>query len=108
MARSLPGSLYVRNPEIPRMEITHDEQNRRFVATDGGVTAELNYVPFDTAIDLVHTVVPKELQGEGVGSALVRAAFDYAATHHLGVKTSCPFAARWAESHPDARARVER
>jgi len=55
---------------------------------------------------LVHTGVPAELAGRGVGGQLVRAAVERAAAEGLTVVPWCPYARKWLEDHPDAAAAV--
>jgi predicted GNAT family acetyltransferase len=45
--------------------------------------------------------VADELEGRGIGGALVRAAVEHAADTGLTVVPQCPFAAHWIESHPN-------
>jgi hypothetical protein len=79
---------------------------RRFeVAVDGHV-AELTYDRRDGRLVLVHTGVPDEIDGRGVGIALVRAAVDAAVAGDLTMVPRCPFARRYLETHPELAARV--
>jgi predicted GNAT family acetyltransferase len=56
---------------------------------------------------LIHTETPDELEGRGIGSALVRAALDAAAAAGLTLVPRCPFAREWLERHPEEAARVQ-
>jgi predicted GNAT family acetyltransferase len=78
----------------------------RFETTIDGVTAFLDYALHGERLTLVHTEVPEELEGHGVGGALVQFAIDHAAKHAYTVVPRCPFARGWLERHPDAAARV--
>jgi predicted GNAT family acetyltransferase len=62
----------------------------------------LMYRIVDDRLVLVHTEVPPELEGQGVGGALVTAALDLARERRLTVVARCPFARSWLERHPDA------
>lgn len=55
---------------------------------------------------IIHTEVPDELEGHGIGGALVRAALERAMADDLVVVPRCPFARGWLERHPDDAARV--
>ena len=55
---------------------------------------------------LVHTGVPDELGGRGLGGVLVRAALERAVAESLTLVPECPFARSWLEKHPDDAARV--
>lgn len=73
---------------------------------EGGDVAELDYHRSTDRLSILHTGVPAPLEGKGVGSALVRAAVEFAAAEGLTVVPSCPFAQRWLEGHPDVAASV--
>jgi predicted GNAT family acetyltransferase len=88
------------------MEITNNEAARRFETTVDGHLAELVYRRHGDRLVLVHTEVPDELEGQGVGGALVAAAVDLAAEQGLTVVPLCPFARGWLDRHPDVAKRV--
>ena len=58
-------------------------------------------------ITFTHTLVPKKLEGRGVGSKLIRAALDSARDRRLKVIPICPFVKAFIERHPEYRALVE-
>src|SRR5688572_27388909 len=82
---------------------------RRFEVTVDGHVAVLEYRRRDDRLVLVHTEVPDELEGQGIGSALVRAALDDAIRGDLTLVPQCSFAREWLERHPDdvAKATVD-
>ena len=88
------------------MDIMNNEAARRFETTVDGHTAELEYRRHGERLVLVHTEVPDELEGRGVGGALVTAAVDYAVGEGLTIVPMCPFARGWLERHPDVAKRV--
>ncbi len=55
---------------------------------------------------LVHTEVPVELEGRGIGGRLVIAAVDRAARQGLTLVPLCPFARGWLERHPEAASKA--
>ncbi len=80
---------------------THDAERQRFtISTDGG-EAFLSYALGKTRIALLHTEVPSEAEGHGVGGSLVRSAMDYARAHDLRVLPYCPFVQAWLGRHDD-------
>lgn len=86
------------------MDVSHDQAHSRFVVSLDGHTAELQYERLpDGVLDLVHTGVPKPLEGRRIGDALAVAAFDYARSNGLRVVLTCPFLRRWIVSHPEQR-----
>ncbi|MCC7076821.1 MAG: N-acetyltransferase [Acidimicrobiia bacterium] len=56
---------------------------------------------------LVHTGVPEELGGRGLGADLVRAALERATRDGLTIIPRCEFARGWLEKHPGAAAGVD-
>lgn len=87
--------------------VVDDPGGSRFVSVIDGHTAELVYRRVDDRLVLVHTGVPDELGGRGVGGNLVAASIDRAESEGLTVVPECPFARGWLERHPDVSARVE-
>ena len=83
--------------------VTHNEGIRRFEVETAHGTAYLSYVPTPDgkALDLQHTVVPEDAEGEGVGSALVEAAVAHARASDLKLIPSCRFAVVWSGRHPE-------
>ncbi|MBY8828816.1 GNAT family N-acetyltransferase [Hephaestia mangrovi] len=57
----------------------------------------------DDRIVFTHTLVPRAIEGRGVGSRLIRAALDSARDQHLKVVPQCPFVAAYIERHPEYR-----
>ena len=74
------------------LDISNDKVNNRFEIHIGGKTAFLAYRRMPGKLVLVHTEVPSELAGHGIGSALVRAAVEFAREQGLMVAPLCPFA----------------
>jgi uncharacterized protein len=86
------------------MKIEHDQAAGRFVAPVDGGEAYLAYERRGAGtLDFQHTIVPPEARGQGVGEALVVAAFDYARTNGQRVIPSCGFVRGWLVEHPEAR-----
>ncbi len=83
-----------------------EDEDDRFVFTEGESVAELTYLLQDDALILLHTGVPASLEGRGIGGGLVRAAVDRAAREGLTIVPWCAFARRWLRDHPDVAGRV--
>jgi predicted GNAT family acetyltransferase len=75
------------------------------ISVDGRV-AYLAYRRDGDRLILVHTDVPRQLEGHGIGGRLVTAAIDEAADQHLTVVPLCEFAKGWLEGHPAIAARA--
>ena len=71
-------------------QVTDNQAESRFEVHDGGHRAELLYRRNGQRLVLVHTEVPQELEGHGIGGALVRAAVDRAARDGMTIKAVVP------------------
>ncbi|HEY9898674.1 MAG TPA: GNAT family N-acetyltransferase [Pantanalinema sp.] len=88
------------------MSNTHDvtpsdnaEHSRFEVEVDGHLAvAEYRLVP--EGIEFTHTVVPEQLEGRGIGSALARAGLDSARAKGLEVVPTCEFFQGYIKRHP--------
>jgi predicted GNAT family acetyltransferase len=78
----------------------------RFELRADGWLAELVYRLRGDRLVLVHTEVPVELEGRGIGGRLVTAAVDRAAREGLTLVPLCPFARDWLERHPEVASRA--
>lgn len=83
-------------------DVVDNPDDHRFELTEDGALAELVYRLDGDRLVLVHTGVPDELGGRGLGGALVTAAIERARRDGLTLIPRCPFARRWIERHPDA------
>lgn len=82
-------------------DITHNTDLRRFETTIDGITAYLSYLDHGDTLIYNHTIVPKELGGRGLGTALVKHALDYANEHNKKVVPSCSFVASYINRRPE-------
>ena len=78
----------------------------RFELRADGWLAELVYRIRGDRLVLIHTEVPLELEGRGIGGRLVTAAVDRAAREGLTLVPLCPFARGWLARHPEAAGRA--
>ena len=85
-------SEVVDNPEKHRYEISVD-----------GLTAFTTYRIADGVITFVHTEVPPEFRGKGIGSRLVRGELEAARARGLKVVPRCEFVAGYIDKHPEFR-----
>jgi predicted GNAT family acetyltransferase len=86
--------------------VVENEAASRFELSIDGHVAELVYRRQGGRLVLVHTGVPDELEGRGVGGMLVKAAIERAVQQGLTVVPACPFARHWLKRHPDVASRV--
>ncbi len=84
-------------------DVTDNTAQKRFeLATDGDIAFAAYTLDGDT-ITFTHTIVPKSLEGRGVGSRLVRGALDAVRDRGLKIVPQCSFVATFVDRHPDYR-----
>ena len=87
--------------------VVDEPDARRFVYRIDGAEAQLQYRRNGRRLILVHTEVPDELGGHGIGGQLVQAAVDDARANGLTLAPWCPYARNWLERHPHEVAGVD-
>lgn len=81
--------------------IREDPQRNRFVMAVPGGEAFATYRRLDDYLVVSHTEVPSALRGQGLGSQLVEALFEYARRRGERIVPACSFIADWARQHPE-------
>ncbi|MDR2155625.1 MAG: N-acetyltransferase [Burkholderiaceae bacterium] len=80
--------------------VTLNAAARRFEIHLSGHIAYAEFKPFAGGMAFVHTVVPKALEGQGLGSRVVRHALDHAVRQGLKIRADCSFVKTYIERHP--------
>jgi uncharacterized protein len=80
--------------------IDNTEKHRFELAVEGHIAATY-YNIADGVITFIHTEVPPELGGKGIGSKLIKGALDQVRADGLKVIPQCPFVKAFIEKHPD-------
>jgi hypothetical protein len=88
-------------PEVA--EVRNNEARNRFELVVDGATAVAQYTLDEGVIHFTHTIVPREVEGRGIGSRLVKGALDEARRRGLRVDPVCPFVRAYIERHPEYR-----
>lgn len=83
--------------------IVNNAENHRFETVVEGHRAIAEYNLIRGGIVFTHTEVPKELEGRGIGSALIRAGLGYAREQGLKVTPICPFFAAYMKKHAEVQ-----
>ncbi len=78
-----------------------DEDRNRFELDVGGTSAFVAYRKSPGAITLVHTEVPPELGGKGIGSKLARATLDAVRAQGRKLTVECEFIQGFMGKHPE-------
>jgi predicted GNAT family acetyltransferase len=82
-------------------EIVNNTAKHRYeLAVDGHIAATY-YSIADGVITFIHTEVPSELGGKGIGSKLIKCALDQVRADGLKVIAQCPFVKAYIDKHPD-------
>ena len=84
-----------------RPEVVHNPASRRFEATVDGLLCRCDYRLHGNTMMLLHTEVPPQLEGRGIASALVRAAFEHAKQNGMDVLPVCSYVRTWVQRHPE-------
>jgi predicted GNAT family acetyltransferase len=87
--------------ESPRIEVRHNAAAQRFEAIVDGLLCRCDYRMHGDTMMLVHTEVPPQLEGHGIASKLVQAAFDHAKQAGWDVLPVCSYVSSWARRHPE-------
>jgi predicted GNAT family acetyltransferase len=83
-------------------EVTDAPDAKRYEArVDGTLAGVATCIRTPEVIAFLHTEVEPEYEGQGVGSAIARAALDEARARGQRVLAACPFIAGWIAHHPD-------
>jgi predicted GNAT family acetyltransferase len=78
------------------------ERLRYEASTESGVVA--GFAEYEDVLDVrifTHTEVDDAFEGQGIGSALARAALDDVRRRGMRVRPRCPFIRSYVEKHPE-------
>jgi predicted GNAT family acetyltransferase len=81
------------------VDVVHRPEQSRFEAAVKGGPAALVYEIDGRTVTMLHTVVPIEAEGQGVGSALASAAVGWARAEGLEIVPQCSYVRGWLERH---------
>ena len=81
--------------------VVDNTAQQRYELEVDGKTAMLAYDRKGGTIYLTHTEVPEELEGQGIGSRIVKHALDAARAEGVKVAPWCPFVRGYIDKHPE-------
>lgn len=87
--------------EGAEVQVENNEAEHQFETTVDGHHAVLTYSVENGKLYLLHTGVDEALEGQGVGSALVRSAAEHARREGLRIVPFCHFAKGWLQRHDE-------
>ena len=82
-------------------DVVNNKAQHRYELTVDGHLAATYYSIADGVVTFIHTEVPSELGGKGVGSALVKGALDQVRADGLKVIAQCPFVKAYIDKHSE-------
>lgn len=83
--------------------VRNNEPGNRYELAVGDLVAVAEYRREADTLVFTHTAVPSELEGHGVGSALIAGALADVRRRGLSIVPACPFVAAYVEKHADTR-----
>jgi hypothetical protein len=81
--------------------VRDNTERHRFELDALGHTSFSDYKRADGVLTIMHTEVPATLNGQGIGSKLVRGLLDLARAEGAKVKPLCPFVKAYIAKHPE-------
>lgn len=80
--------------------VVHDAEKRRFVVTELGHEAYLEYYELpDGSLDYASTYTPNEIRGRGIATAIIRYALEHARENGRKIVPGCPFVQTYVDRH---------
>jgi uncharacterized protein len=89
------------NIDLDKLDVLHIPEENRFEIRVDGLVAELTYTMHNNQIIFMHTGVPSELEGQGVGGKLAKAGLDYARAKGFRIRSMCSFISVYLKRHPE-------
>lgn len=87
--------------------ISHNAPAQRFEVTLDGLLCECTYRLEGGVMAIVHTGVPRALEGRGIAAALVQAALAWAQQQGLKVRPVCSYVRSYMHRHPETTGLLE-
>ncbi len=83
-------------------EVTINTDKKRFELEVEGRVAFIDYIlNNENIMFLNHTEVPREMEGKGIGSRLVKETLQYIRDREYKLAPICPFVASYVRRHPE-------
>ena len=89
-------------------EIKNNPAAHRFETTINGDTAFVDYKLRPGVLTVLHTEVPKALEGRGIAAALSKFALEYIAAEKLQLIPLCPYMQTYLKKHPEYESLVKK
>jgi len=83
------------------MDILNNQEQEQFEYRSNDDLAVLQYRIRNNTLYIMHTGVPKSMEGQGVGVALVKKVLAFVEEKQYDLKVYCPFARAYLIRHPE-------
>ncbi|TCV93436.1 hypothetical protein EC912_105297 [Luteibacter rhizovicinus] len=83
--------------------ITHDDENRCFLAVVDGVEAFTRYAFAEGVATFIRTYIPDAFRGRGIATQLIRVSLTQAREAGWRVTPECPMVATYMKEHPETQ-----
>lgn len=83
------------------MELINNTERGAFEMPVQDGLAFISYRTSGDVVSLMHTEVPEELEGQGIGSTLVSKTFEYLEANNLRMVPRCAFVITYLKRHPE-------
>ncbi len=90
------------------LNIINNTQRQRFEFPVDDDFAYLEYRWYRKNLALMHTEVPRKVQGKGIAGLLAKFALDYARKNDIKIMVYCPYVAAYLKRHPEYADLVDR
>lgn len=95
------------NAELENIEVTKNEAQNQYEMEFDGYKGLVQYKETDGVYAITHTEVAPELEGKGVGSALVEKTLAKIESDGKKILPYCPFVSAYIKKHPDWKRLVD-
>ncbi len=82
-------------------KLKDNQQENQYELHIGESIAKIEYIKAQGKIFLTHTEVPKQMEGQGIGSSIVKKALEDIQRQDLVLVPLCPFIASYLKRHPE-------
>jgi len=88
--------------DIEKLVVKNNTQRKRFEVELGEYNkAYIDYRKVGDKYTLVHTEVPQQYAGKGIGDRLARGSLALIEAEGATITVTCPFLTKWLKRHPD-------
>lgn len=86
---------------LDSLTLKDNTEKKQFELVVENTLAKIEYIKTQNEIYLTHTEVPSQLEGKGVGTAMVHKALEWVRNSDLKLVPLCPFVALYIKKHPE-------